>query len=122
MGQRKVYDRRVLYTAQSEMVREMWKEVVSSKVTLSGIDIDIHDMVETEGNPRYMCRSCFDKYKTLAKLQNELSNKAENALAKITTSHFTSARKRSSTTLQQPPPKRLFVEDEPTSPAVVVSH
>ena len=37
------------------MVREMWKEVVSSKVTPSGIDIDIDDMVGTEGNPHYIC-------------------------------------------------------------------
>ena len=66
--------------------------------------------------------ACFDKYKMLVKLRTELLEKAEKALAKMTTvPHVTSARKRSSTALQQPPSKRLFLENEQTSPAVVVS-
>ena len=56
------------------------------------------------------------------KLHTELLETAEMALAKMTTvPHVTSARKRSSTALQQPPSKRLFLEDEQTSPAVVVN-
>ena len=45
MQRRKAYDRRVLYTTQGETIREMWKEVVLSKATLSGLDIAIDKMV-----------------------------------------------------------------------------
>ena len=79
-------------------------------------------MVGTKENPRYMCRSCFDKYKTLVKVRTELLGKAENTLAKMTTApRNISARKRRGTALEQPPSKRLFFEDEQTSPAVVIS-
>ena len=80
-------------------------------------------MVGTEGNPQYMCRSCFDKYKTLMKLCTKLLNKAEKALAKMTTvSYNPSAGKRVCTAPQQPPSKQLFLEEEEGSPAEVVSH
>ena len=116
---RKAYDRRVLYTIQGEEVRVMWKEILSSKGCL---DIDIDKMVGTKENPRYMCRSCFDKYKTSVKVRTELLGKAENALAKMTTApRNISTRKRRDTALEQPPSKRLFLEDEQMSPAVVVS-
>ena len=68
-----------------------------------------------------LCRSCFEKYKTLAKLRCELVEKAERALAKMNAVPNTSRRKRNCTALEQPTSKRLFVEDEQTSPAVVVS-
>ena len=75
---KKPYQRRVLYTVQGEQVREMWKEVISSKVTVSGLDLDIDSMVGTKENPGFMCHSCFDKYKTLVKLREEMLQKLEN--------------------------------------------
>ena len=57
----------------------------------------------------------------LAELRSELVERAERALAKMNAVPNTSRRKRNSTALEQPMSKRLFVEDEQTSPAVVVS-
>ena len=95
----------------------MWKEILSSK---GWLDIDIDKMI---GTLRYMCRSCFDKYKPLVKVRTELLEKAENVLAKMTTAlRNISTRKRRDTAFEQPPSKRLFLEDEQASPAVVVSY
>ena len=107
---KKPYERRVLYTLQGKKVKDSWKELLTSTGTVSIVaEIDLDQLIGTEENPQFMCRSCFEKYKTLA------------ALAKMNAVPNTSRRKRNCTALEQPTSKRLFVEDEQTSPAVVVS-
>ena len=79
MDSKKIYDRGMLCSVAGE-VREIWKEVMSAKLTICELELDIEKMVGTQENPCYICRSCFGKYKTLAKLQDELSEKAGKAL------------------------------------------
>ena len=110
-----------------EQVRETWKEVMSAKLSSCELELDLDNMIGTQDNPGYMCRSCFDKFKTFSNMRNELLEKAAEALAEMTTvpllpTHsLTSGRKRRGDSLQQPPSKRLFSEDDQASPAVVVS-
>ena len=106
-------------TLQGKKVKDSWKELLTSTGTVSVVaEIDLDQLIGTEENPQFMCRSCFEKYKTL---RSELVEKAERALAKMNAVPNTSRRKRNCTALEQPTSKRLFVEDEQTSPAVVVS-
>ena len=119
---KKPYERRVLYTLQGKKVKDSWKELLTSTGTVSVVaEIDLDQLIGTEENLQFMCRSCFEKYKTLAKLRSDLVEKAERALAKMNAVPNTSRRKKNCTALEQPTSKRLFVEDEQTSPAVVVS-
>ena len=122
---RKAYERRALGSTQGEQVREMYKEVLSLRMALCGVHLDVHSMIGTEDNPGYMC-PCFDKYKSLAKLHNEMLQKVEIDLSKIVSTSglpttYTLPRKRTGCTLQEPPSKQLHVVQKQSSPAVVVS-
>ena len=116
LGNKRPYERRVLYSFDGQKVQESWKLLLAS--VGCPVTVDLDRMVGTEKDPGYMCRSCFDKYKTFSKLRNELQEKAEKALAMMTPA---TTRKRAGTSLQQPASKRLFVQEKQTSPAVVVS-
>ena len=63
---KKPYERRVLYTLQGKKVKDSWKELLTSTGTVSVV---LDQLIGTEENPQFMCRSCFEKYKTLAKLR-----------------------------------------------------
>ena len=128
---KKPYERRVLYTLHGKKVKDSWKELLTSTGTVSVVaEIDLDQLIgteenlvsrarpifrthiptkygETKENPQFMCRSCFEKYKTLAKLRSELVEKAERALAKMNAVPNTSRRKRNCTALEQPTSKRL---------------
>ena len=124
MDSKKIYDRRVLCSVAGE-IREIWKEVMSAKLTLCELELDIEKMVGTQENPRYFCRSCFGKYKTLAKLQDELSEKAGKALMKMNPtvpplSHMPARKRKGHPLHQQPPSKRHFSGKDQTSPSAVV--
>ena len=107
-GENLPYERRVLYTLQGKKVKDSWKELLTSTGTVSVFaEIDLDQLIGTEENPQFMCRSCFEKYKTLAKLRSELVEKAERALAKMNAVPNTSRRKRNCTALEQPTSKRL---------------
>ena len=122
MASKKPYERRVLCSVAGEQVRDSWKEVMLAKLAMCELDLDLDKMIGTEEEPGYMCRLCFEKYKKLSHLRNELLGKAGEALAQINTLPELPTRKRKSDSVAlYPPSKRILSGNDQASPAVVVS-
>lgn len=121
LNSKKSYERRTLWCNDGLNVRQVWEDIMSSE---HGNEIDLVRFVGTPTNPGYMCRSCFDMYKRMSKLRNELHERAREALARVIaiSQPRDSTRKRIAD-FEQPPPKRLFhgPEKDNASPSVMVS-
>ena len=60
-------------------MRETWEEIMSTKFSKCGLE---QNLVGTQVDPGNMCLSCFEKYKILSRMHDELLEKAGKALAK----------------------------------------
>ena len=131
---KKIYERRLLCSEAGRNIKAIWEEIISMKLSQSGRELDLESFVGTLQNREYICRTCFDNYKKFLNLRNQLLEKAEEALLRVTIPSTSSSvpdpcsllgtkrkRKRGTASQTGPPAcKRPLFAPHATSPAVTV--
>ena len=128
---KKIYERRLLCSEAGRNIKAIWEEIISMKLSQSGRELDLESFVGTLQNREYICRTCFDNYKKFLNLRNQLLEKAEEALLRVTIPSTspdpcsllgTKRKRKRGTASQTGPPacKRPLFAPHATSPAVTI--